>query len=131
MAAEPGTAAYGRLSVTARHYAAVELLEVVPPTAFDPPPAVESAVVRTTPREPEYAVRDEAVFLDLVRAVFTQRRKTLRNALRNTTHISGIGDADEVVDALPDELLGARPGDLPPATFAEIATIVARQRGPD
>jgi len=128
MAAEPGTDAYGRLSVTAQHYADVEVLEVVPPEAFSPPPAVESAVVRTIPREPDYEVTDEDVFLAVVRAVFTQRRKTLRNALRNTTHISGIDDVESVLDALPSERLDARPGSLEPAAFAEIARIV-EERG--
>ena len=124
MAAEPGTDAYGRLSVTAQHYAEVEVLEVVPPQAFSPPPAVESAVVRTTPRAPDYEVGDDEVFLAVVRAAFTQRRKTLRNALRNTTHISGIEDVESVLAALPSERLAARPGSLEPAAFAEIARIV-------
>ena len=128
MAAEPGTDAYGRLSVTAQHYADVEVLEVVPPEAFSPPPAVESAVVRTIPREPDYEVTDEDVYLAIVRAVFTQRRKTLRNALRNTTHISGIDDVESVLDALPSERLDARPGSLEPAAFAEIARFV-EERG--
>jgi 16S rRNA (adenine1518-N6/adenine1519-N6)-dimethyltransferase len=128
MAAEPGTSEYGRLSVTAQHYAAVELVEPVPPEAFDPQPRVESQVVRTTPREPDYRVDDEAFFLDVVKAIFTQRRKTLRNAIRNTTHISGIGDAAAVLEALDADLLDRRPGTLEPATFARIAQ-VATDRG--
>jgi 16S rRNA (adenine1518-N6/adenine1519-N6)-dimethyltransferase len=128
MAAEAGTSAYGRLSVTAQHYAAVELVEPVPPEAFDPQPRVESQVVRTTPREPAYTVEDEAFFLDLVKAVFTQRRKTLRNAIRNTTHISGIEDPEEVLAELDADLLDRRPGTIDPATFARIAR-VASDRG--
>jgi 16S rRNA (adenine1518-N6/adenine1519-N6)-dimethyltransferase len=128
MAADPGTSAYGRLSVTAQHYAAIELVEPIPPEAFDPKPRVESHVVSTTPRDPEYVVEDEAFFLDFVKAVFTQRRKTLRNAIRNTTHISGIGDAAAVLDALDADLLDRRPGTIEAATFARIAR-VARKRG--
>ena len=131
MAAEAGTDAYGRLSVTAQHYASVEVLEIVPPSAFQPAPAVESAVVRTTPREPTYTVDDEERFLAVVRAVFTQRRKTLRNAIRNTTHISGIDDPAAVIDALPEELLSARPGALEPAEFARIAQLSIDQGGVD
>lgn len=119
MAAEAGESDYGRLSVGAQHYAEVELLETVPPTAFRPPPEVESAVVRLTPHEPSYEVGDEEFFMTVVRAAFTQRRKTLRNALRNTTHITGIGE--DVVEDLPDRLLGKRPGKLRPREFAEIA----------
>jgi len=123
MAASPGTAAYGRLSVTAQHYASIEVLEVVPPEAFDPQPAVESAVVRTIPREPPYSVASEEFFLDFVTAVFTQRRKTMRNAIRNTTHISGITDPAAVLESAETAVLDARPGTLRPADFADLARI--------
>ncbi|MFB6104444.1 MAG: 16S rRNA (adenine(1518)-N(6)/adenine(1519)-N(6))-dimethyltransferase RsmA [Halobacteriaceae archaeon] len=123
MAAEAGTDEYGRLSVTAQHYADIDLVEPVPPTAFDPSPPVESMVVRTTPRPPAYEVT-EPVFMAVVRAVFTQRRKTLRNALRNTTHISGIETIDPVLEAVPDDRLDARPGELDPAALAAVARSV-------
>jgi 16S rRNA (adenine1518-N6/adenine1519-N6)-dimethyltransferase len=125
MAAAPGTDAYGRLSVTAGHYADIEVVEPVPKEAFSPAPAVESAVVRTTPREPDYEVPDDELFMSFVRAVFTQRRKTMRNAVRNTTHISGIDDADAVVEAAGEDLMGKRAGNLPPEAFARLARIAA------
>ena len=125
MAAAPGTDAYGRLSVTAGHYADIEVVEPVPKEAFSPAPAVESAVVRTTPREPDYEVPDDELFMSFVRAVFTQRRKTMRNAVRNTTHISGIDDADAVVEAADEDLMGKRAGNLPPEAFARLARIAA------
>ena len=128
MAADPDTGDYGRLSVSAQHYADVEVVEPVPKEAFSPPPEVESAVVRTTPRDPDYEVGDETFFLDFVKAVFTQRRKTLRNAIRNTAHISGLDDADAVVEAieagetdLDPDVLRKRAGKVPPATFAGLA----------
>jgi len=123
MAAEPGTSEYGRLSVAAQHYADVELVETVPAAAFDPQPRVQSAVVRLRPREPDYEVGDEAFFLDFVKALFTQRRKTMRNAVRNTAHISGLSDADAVVDAVGESVLDQRPGNLDPATFAALANV--------
>ena len=125
MAAEPGTSEYGRLSVAAQHFASVEVVEPVPPEAFDPQPAVDSSVVRLTPREPNYRVPDEDDFLSLVKAMFTQRRKTVRNAIRNTTHISGLADGDAVVEALDEEVLSRRPDALEPAAFARIATVAA------
>ncbi|WP_380677513.1 16S ribosomal RNA methyltransferase A [Salinigranum sp. GCM10025319] len=128
MAAEAGTSEYGRLSVGAQHYADVEIVERVPKEAFDPAPAVQSAVVRATPREPEYTVDDEDFFLDFVKALFTQRRKTVRNAIRNTTHISGVADGSAVVDAAPEELLSKRPGDLTPSEFAELTRLAADYR---
>ncbi|MEF8857086.1 MAG: 16S ribosomal RNA methyltransferase A, partial [Haloplanus sp.] len=128
MAAAPGTSEYGRLSVSAQHYAAVEVVEPVPPTAFSPPPAVDSAVVRTTPRDPDYEVDDEEFFLRFVKAVFTQRRKTVRNAIRNTAHISGLDDPDAVVAAADEELMSKRAGDLAPDDFAALAGL-ALERG--
>ncbi|WP_312908540.1 16S rRNA (adenine(1518)-N(6)/adenine(1519)-N(6))-dimethyltransferase RsmA [Natronosalvus caseinilyticus] len=123
MVAEPGTPEYGRLSVSAQHFAAVEIVETIPKEAFSPPPQVESAVVRSTPRTPDYEVADEAFFLRFVKAVFTQRRKTMRNAIRNTAHISGLEDADAVVEAADEELLGKRAGAVTPTEFAELATL--------
>mgnify|MGYP006289825359 CR=1 FL=1 len=128
MVASAGESEYGRLSVSAQHYADVEIVERVPKEAFDPQPAVESAVVRCIPRDPEYAVGDEAFFLRFVKALFTQRRKTVRNAVRNTAHISGLDDPDAVVDAADEELMSSRPGTLEPAAFAALAEL-ARERG--
>ncbi|MGM0372668.1 MAG: 16S rRNA (adenine(1518)-N(6)/adenine(1519)-N(6))-dimethyltransferase RsmA, partial [Halobacteriota archaeon] len=126
LVATPGTSDYGRLSVGAQHYADVEIVEPVPPEAFDPQPAVDSAIVTVTPRTPEYEVPNDQAFLDLVKALFTQRRKTVRNAIRNTVHISGIQHPEAVIDALPDSIVGKRPDALEPAEFAEIAVTAAR-----
>jgi 16S rRNA (adenine1518-N6/adenine1519-N6)-dimethyltransferase len=131
MVADPATDDYGRLSVTAGHYADVELVETVPREAFDPQPRVESAIVRTAPRSPEYEVPDEALFLDFLRGVFTQRRKTMRNAIRNTAHITGLDDPDAVVAAADEELMSKRAGNLSPETFAELATLAADVGEPD
>ncbi len=122
MTADPGTGEYGRLSVTAGHYADVEIVEHIPREAFDPQPRVDSAVVRARPRDPGYDVPDEAFFLRFLKAVFTQRRKTVRNAIRNTAHISRLGDPGAVVDSLPEDRLGKRPEDLTPEAFASLAT---------
>ncbi len=127
MAAAPGSDEYGRLSVTAGHYADIEVVETVPKEAFSPPPAVESAVVRITPQQPDYEVPDDEAFMSLVRAVFTQRRKTMRNAVRNTTHISGIDDPEALVDAAGEELMGTRAGKLPPSAFARLARLAAAE----
>ncbi len=121
MVAEPGTSDYGRLSVSVGHYATAEILEPVPRTAFEPRPAVESGIVRLVPQEPTYEITADAFFLRLVKALFTQRRKTVRNGLRNTAHISGITDPEAVIDAVPAELLKKRPDAVSPEEFATIA----------
>jgi len=82
MVAEPGSAAYGRLSVGLQVRFAMHRLCIVPPGAFNPPPRVDSAVVVMTPlgdAAPKLA--DPARFDAVVAAAFGQRRKTLRNAL--------------------------------------------------
>lgn len=131
LVADPGTDDYGRLSVTAGHYADSERLEVVPPSAFEPEPAVESAVVRAVPRTPDYEVPDDERFLDFVTATFTQRRKTMRNAVRNTAHISGLADPDALVAAADETLMAARPERLAPADFASLCRLAADHGGWD
>ncbi|SFC44058.1 dimethyladenosine transferase [Halobiforma haloterrestris] len=129
MVADPGTSEYGRLSVSTQHYADVELVETVPKEAFSPPPAVESAVIRAVPRDPEYEVEDEDFFLRFVKALFTQRRKTIRNGIRNTAHISGLTDPDAVVDAADEDLLRKRADAMAPAEFAALAELALEVSG--
>ena len=84
MAADPDTEDYGRLTVTLAARAEVAELFTVGPGAFKPPPRVDSAVVRVTPRPAPFPIRDLAVFDRVVKLAFGQRRKTLANALRGT-----------------------------------------------
>lgn len=82
LAAPPGGAARGRLSVMAQYRCAVTALGTVPPGAFAPPPRVQSRVVRLVPHAAlPYPARDERRFAQVVAAAFGQRRKQLRNAL--------------------------------------------------
>jgi 16S rRNA (adenine1518-N6/adenine1519-N6)-dimethyltransferase len=80
MVAKPSTSDYGRLSVMLQWRYAMENVLAVPPESFDPPPRVDSAVVRMVPR-PEPADVDEALLSELVQVAFSQRRKILRNTL--------------------------------------------------
>jgi 16S rRNA (adenine1518-N6/adenine1519-N6)-dimethyltransferase len=83
MAAAPGTAEYGRLSVMLQYRFRIGRLFDVPPGAFRPAPKVTSSIVRLLPLPPEARrAKDEAVFGRVVAAAFGQRRKTLRNTLR-------------------------------------------------
>lgn len=80
MAAGPGTKDYGRLSVMLQWRYDIESLIDVPPESFDPPPRVDSAVVRMLPF-PEAPGVDAALLSELVRVAFSQRRKLLRHTL--------------------------------------------------
>ena len=80
MAAAPGSKDYGRLSVMLQWRYAIESVLDVPPESFDPPPRVDSAVVRMQPL-PIIQDVDAALLEELVRVAFSQRRKVLRNTL--------------------------------------------------
>jgi 16S rRNA (adenine1518-N6/adenine1519-N6)-dimethyltransferase len=80
MVAQPATAAYGRLSVMLQWRYAMENVLFVPPESFDPPPRVDSAVVRMVPRE-DFAPVDEKLLSEIVQVAFSQRRKILRHTL--------------------------------------------------
>ncbi|GAA0742468.1 16S rRNA (adenine(1518)-N(6)/adenine(1519)-N(6))-dimethyltransferase RsmA [Ideonella azotifigens] len=80
MAAGPGSKTYGRLSVMLQWRYDIESLLDVPPESFDPPPQVDSAVVRMIPL-PQPATLDLPRFGAMVQAAFSQRRKLLRHAL--------------------------------------------------
>ncbi|QPK62173.1 16S rRNA (adenine(1518)-N(6)/adenine(1519)-N(6))-dimethyltransferase RsmA [Methylomonas sp. LL1] len=82
--AEPGSKKYGRLSVMMQYFCETEWLFDVPPESFDPAPQVMSAIVRLVPyAKPPVEITDFQHFSRLVTQAFSQRRKTLRNSLKN------------------------------------------------
>lgn len=82
LSAEPGSKAYGALTVAVQYYSVPNKLMIVPSEAFVPKPEVESMVIRLDIREtPPVSVKDEKLFFKVVKAAFGQRRKTLLNAL--------------------------------------------------
>jgi 16S rRNA (adenine1518-N6/adenine1519-N6)-dimethyltransferase len=114
LVAEPGCKQFGRLTVMAGLYCEMSHLFNVAPEAFDPPPKVESAIIRFTPKP--LTAEDRALLpaLDeLVRASFGQRRKTLRNSLK------GLLSADEIHAAGIDP--SARPETLSLEQFRTLA----------
>ena len=99
LAAEPGGKHWGRLGIMAQYHCRVEHLFDVPPEAFNPPPKVQSAIVRLVPWQTSpWQPCDEGHLRKVVQAAFAQRRKTLRNNLK------GIIDSDKLV------ALGIDPG---------------------
>ena len=118
MTAAPGTPEYGRLTVMLQVVFAIERLFVVPPGAFRPPPKVDSAVARLTPlRERAPRIADPGLYSRLVAAAFSQRRKTLRNAL------AALCDADAIRRAEIDP--GLRGEVLSVADFVRLANSLA------
>lgn len=129
MVARVGEKEYGRLSVTAQYYADIDLLEQVPPEAFLPRPEVESAILRVRPRPPPYEVEDEDLFMRVVTAAFTQRRKKLRNGLRITCYQIGLDKErlNLVMGRLPQDILERRPEEISPEEFALVANMIRRE----
>ena len=105
MVAAPGGGDYGRLSVMLQYRFDMERLFVVPPGAFEPPPKVDSAIVRLTPRPASaLTVRDEAALARVVTTAFSQRRKMLRNTLRELFGEAALGALGIAPTARPEEL---------------------------
>lgn len=82
MVAKHGSKTYGRLSVMMQAFFELELLFIVPPESFDPPPKVESAIVYLKPLQ-QTIISNITTFEMIVKKAFSQRRKTLRNCLKS------------------------------------------------
>jgi 16S rRNA (adenine1518-N6/adenine1519-N6)-dimethyltransferase len=82
IASPPGNKDYGILSVLLQAFYDIDYLVSVPPGAFDPPPKVQSGVIRLTRNATANLACDEKLFFRVVKTAFNQRRKTLRNALK-------------------------------------------------
>ena len=94
MVALPATSDYGRLSVMLQWRYAMENVLFVPPESFDPPPRVDSAVVRMIPRA-DFVPVDPALLSEVVQVAFSQRRKLLRHSLGKWLEARGFsGDFD-------------------------------------
>jgi 16S rRNA (adenine1518-N6/adenine1519-N6)-dimethyltransferase len=110
IAAGPGSKLYGILSVLTQAYFKVEYLFDVHQNCFTPPPKVMSGVVRFSNSGNPYGITERRKFINLVKAAFNQRRKTLRNALRGTLP----------PDALSDVLMDKRAEQLSVADFVRL-----------
>lgn len=110
----PGSKVYGILSVLLQAFYEIEFLFTVPPGVFDPPPKVQSAVIRMRRSTTASLGCDEDVFFRVVKTAFNQRRKTLRNSLKGHFRIP---------DPVP-ELFSKRPEQLPVEEFIELTILL-------
>lgn len=105
MAAGPGGGDWGRLSIMVQYHCRVEHLFNVGPGAFNPPPKVDSAIVRLVPHTQRPHSAQNPAHLELVvREAFNQRRKTLRNTLKNLLSASDIEAAGVDGSLRPEQL---------------------------
>lgn len=123
LASPPGNKAYGVLSVMVQAWYDVSLLFVVPHTAFNPPPKVESAVVSLRRNARTALPCDESLFRNVVKTTFQQRRKMLRVSLRPL-----LDGAKPQTDCFDEQLLTRRPETLSVEEFADLANRLQAQR---
>ena len=119
LVAAPGSKAYGRLSLMASLDLEMEVLFDVPPGAFNPPPRVDSSVIRLAPRASEESGLDRTVFSRLVSSAFAQRRKTLKNTLDGLVTAEQFEAAD-IAPSLRAEALSLQ-------DFTRLARVVSQQ----
>ncbi len=106
-----GSKTYGILSVLTQAFYDAEYLFTVPPSVFNPPPKVDSGVLRLTRKKDYYLACDEALFFRIVKTSFQQRRKTLRNSLKSLN----------LPDTLrEDAIFGKRPEQLSTQDFISL-----------
>lgn len=120
--AQPDNKDYGRLSLMLQQYLLTESLFDIPPEAFDPPPKVDSAVVRLVPRAaPQWAVQSPAHFALVVKTAFAQRRKMLRKSLSHWFSSEALQQLDIDPTLRPENLDGAGFARLADALLAKEA----------
>jgi len=103
IAEKEGSKVYGILSVLTQAFYDVEYLFTVPPSVFNPPPKVDSGVIRFTRKENYTLPVDEKLFYRVVKTGFQQRRKTLRNSLK-TLNLSDSLREDPIFAKRPEQL---------------------------
>ena len=123
MAAKPGNKQYGILSVLIQAWYDVEYLFTVEPSVFNPPPKVQSAVIRMTRNKVEHLGCDEQLFKRVVKTVFNQRRKMLRVSLKQLLSENALS----VIAQSPFATL--RPEQLTIAQFVELTNLVEKVVG--
>jgi 16S rRNA (adenine1518-N6/adenine1519-N6)-dimethyltransferase len=115
VAAGPGSKTYGILSVLLSAFYNIEYLFTVNENVFNPPPKVKSAVIRLRRNDVKSLECDEKLFVQVVKAGFNQRRKTLRNALKQL---------NLPLDRISEETLAKRAEQLSVAQFIEITKTI-------
>ena len=117
--AEPGSRTFGRLSVMIQYACQTENLFVVGPENFNPPPKVDSAIVRLVPyQQKPFIADDEVLFAKLVKQAFSQKRKTLRNTLK------GLLDGEQIEQCGINPT--ARAESLSVEKFVELANLYSK-----
>ncbi|MDD1673607.1 MAG: 16S ribosomal RNA methyltransferase A [Methanomicrobiales archaeon] len=121
MVTKPGTSGCGRLSIMAQTYAEIEPCFEISPQSFNPMPKVRSLVLRLIPHEPRFPLVDRTRYNDIVRVLFSHRRKTVRNGLKSLRGSLGSEHLEYLLSQIPEDILSSRPEELQLEDFALLA----------
>jgi len=127
LTASVGSKDYGRLTVTTYYRAEVEILDAIPKESFWPQPKVDSLIIQMKPRRPPFKIEDEKVFFEVVRAIFAQKNKKLRNAIVPFFGRFRLGgkEAVKIADSLPFH--DRRPRELSPEEIGLVSDEIVRR----
>jgi 16S rRNA (adenine1518-N6/adenine1519-N6)-dimethyltransferase len=128
LAAGPGSKEYGRLSIIARLYGEVELFRSVPPAAFTPVPEVTSRIGVHTARGGPLPVPSVPAFEEIVRLLFSSRRKQLKNLVPRVVGPPDRATAIAERAGWPSDWPGRRPESLPPEAYFALARELDRDQ---
>lgn len=146
LTAKPGGKDYGRLSVHVQHKADASLILKVPKNSFEPAPKVDSAVIQLIPRPASYSVLNEDFFFSVTKAMFSQRRKKIKNTLIGSPLQSEVPNLKDVLDQMSNlplddsfvssalknktvgDLLSMRAEELAPADIAYFSNLLYGQK---
>jgi len=131
LAAGPGSKRYGRLSIIAQLYGSIELFRTVGPEAFAPRPEVESRIGVHVARSDPFPVPSVPEFEEVLRRLFSSRRKQLSNLLPRV--VSGAASAPDIAQRAhwPEDWARRRPEELPPTAFFALAHALAGRTVPE
>lgn len=126
LAAKPGSPEYGRISVMVQHKSSVGLAGVIRRDSFRPVPRVDSAVVVIRRKKPDVPVRSERIFADMVRFMFTQRRKKARKVLRQ--YLEAFQGHKDLANQIPSSLGDVRVFQLAIGDFEKLSNEIASMK---
>ncbi len=126
LTAPVGSRDYGRLTVTLQSRAKAERIIRVPRSAFYPSPKVDSAIVRIEPQTPDLLIKDQRTFNELVRSLFTQRRRKLRGVLKKYLKETYPTEMNEIL--IRTSFLEKRIFEIAPLELVGLSNIISELR---
>lgn len=123
LSASPASRDYGRLTIMLQCRARATVIKEVPPSVFYPKPKIDSAIVEIKPLQETLPIRDKKLFEDLVRALFTQRRRVLKTVLKHHLDRQYHDQRDEILSLI--HVPSKRVFETTPEEFTQLTNEIA------